>query len=122
MNKIGHYESLTEANGFIFCSGQVGIVEESGYIATGIELQTKLTLESIEKLLSTRDLDLTCVVKATVYITRDEDFEGMNSVYKKTFGGNLPARTTVVVQSLPKGVSEGPEPILVEIDVVAVAA
>jgi 2-iminobutanoate/2-iminopropanoate deaminase len=119
MGKIGHYTSLTEANGFVFCSGQVGLDTETGYIVKGIGAQTKLALLTINDLLSPLGLGLTSVVKVTVYLTRDEDFDDMNTVYKDTFGASLPARTTVIVKSLPKAPTEGPEPILVEIDVIA---
>jgi len=121
MHKIGHYTSLTEANGFVFCSGQVGLDATTGHIVSGVGAQTKLALQSVEGLLLTRGIGLAAVVKVAVYITRDEDFEEMNEVYKDMFGENLPARTTVVVKSLPKAPTEGPEPILVEIDVVAVS-
>jgi len=122
MNIIGHYAELTIANGFVFCSGQVGINEVTGHIAAGMESQTRLAIQSIERLLSSQDLDLSAIVKVTVYIIRKDDFEEMNRAYKDIFGNSLPARTTVIVSGLPKDPSEGPEPILVEIDVVAAIA
>lgn len=121
MNKIGHYTGLTNANGFVFCSGQVGIDEATGCIAAGMETQTKLAIKSIEKLLVSQDLDLSAIVKTTVYITHEDYFEEMNRAYKDVFGDALPARTTVIVSGLPKDPSEGPESILVEIEAIAVA-
>lgn len=120
MDKIGHYTELTVANGFAFCSGQVGIEATTGHIAAGINMQTKLAINSIANLLSSQSLDLSSIVKVTVYITSKDDFEGMDQAYKEAFGDVLPARTTVIVSALPKNPSEGPEPILVEIDAVAV--
>lgn len=110
---------LTSANGFVFCSGQVGIDETTGHIAAGMDTQTRLAIGSIEKLLSSQNLNLSAIVKTTVYITHESNFEEMNQAYKDMFGDNLPARTTVIVSGLPKDPSEGPEPILVEIDAVA---
>lgn len=119
MNKIGHYNSMTVAGSFIFCSGQVGLDKDTGHIVAGVRKQTELAINSIESLLFSRGLDLASIVKVNVYLTRDDDFDEMNEMYKMKFGVNLPARTTVVVKSLPKASSEGPEPILVEIDAIA---
>ena len=53
------------------------------------------------------------VVKATVYLMDMRDFPKVNDVYARAMGDARPARSTVQVSGLPRGV-------LVEIDLVAV--
>ena len=53
-------------------------------------------------------------MKTTVFLVDMADFTAMNEVYATAFGSHKPARSTVAVAALPRGVR-------VEIDVVAVA-
>jgi 2-iminobutanoate/2-iminopropanoate deaminase len=116
---IAHYQGLAIANGFVFCSGQVGI-EAQGKIVAGIEAQTRQAIQNLSDLLTEKGLSLKDIVKTTVYITDNVDYEPMNQAYRAAFGDSQPARTTVIVAGLPKAESEGPEPILFEIEAVAV--
>ena len=58
--------------------------------------------------------DFDKVVKTTVYLVDMADFTSMNEIYAKYFGDHKPARSTVAVAGLPRGVR-------VEIDVIATA-
>ncbi len=101
-------------NGFIFTSGYVAINAETRKLDPGsIEHKTRLTLESIQRVLETGGSSLEKVVKVFVFLADiDRDFDGMNRVYKKFFQSDYPARRTVqakLVQNLE-----------VEIDAIAV--
>ncbi|MBI5681857.1 MAG: RidA family protein [Deltaproteobacteria bacterium] len=111
---IGPYSQGVIANGFIFLSGQIPIDHESGEVFKGtIAEQTRLVLRNIEAILNAGNSSLGDVVKTTVYITDINRFSEMNSVYGEFFKEPYPARATIEVSKLPKGVD-------VEIDVIAV--
>ena len=110
---IGPYSQGVEAGGFIFVSGQIPLIPETGEMAEGnVEVQTARVLENLKAILEAAGAKLSDVVKTTVYITDMNDFGKVNGIYGKYFDENPPARVCVEVSSLPKGA-------LVEIDVIA---
>lgn len=109
---VGPYSQAVRANGFLFCSGQIPINPASGKIeATEVEGQTQQVLANIQALLASQGLDLTRVVKATVFLQSMADFPKVNALYDAAFSGHKPARSTVQVAGLPLGA-------LVEIEVI----
>ncbi|HKT59381.1 MAG TPA: RidA family protein [Gemmatimonadales bacterium] len=111
---IGPYSQATRANGLLFTAGQVGFDPASGELVDGgILEQTERVLANIRAILEAERLDLSAVVKTTVYLVDMADFAEMNAVYAKAFGDHRPARSTVAVAALPRGAR-------VEIDAVAV--
>ncbi|MBB5037889.1 RidA family protein [Prosthecobacter dejongeii] len=109
---VGPYSQAVRANGFLFCSGQIPINPASGKIeATEVEGQTRQVLANIKALLASQGLDLTRVVKATVFLQSMGDFPKVNALYDEAFSGHKPARSTVQVAALPLGA-------LVEIEVI----
>jgi 2-iminobutanoate/2-iminopropanoate deaminase len=111
---IGPY-SQSVASGAIFCTaGQVPIDPETSKLVEGqIGEQTEQVMKNLTAILESAGLELSDVVKTTVYLTTMADFRGMNEVYAKHFSEPYPARSTVAVVELPMGA-------LVEIDVMAV--
>jgi 2-iminobutanoate/2-iminopropanoate deaminase len=108
---VGPYSQAVRSSGFLFCSGQIPINPESGKIeATEVEGQAVQVLSNIKALLASQGLDLTRVVKATVFLTSMADFPKVNPLYEAAFSGHKPARSTVAVAGLPLGA-------LVEIEV-----
>jgi 2-iminobutanoate/2-iminopropanoate deaminase len=79
----------------------------------GIAEQTERVLENIRAILRAERLDLSSVVKTTVFLVDMADFADMNTVYARAFGEHRPARSTVAVAALPRGAR-------VEIEAVAV--
>ena len=110
---IGPYSQAVSAGGFLFASGQIPLDPATGeLVGGGIEASTERIFRNLEAVLTAAGLDFSDVVKTTVYLTRADDFAAMNGVYASHFGEHRPARSTVMVASLPKGAP-------VEIDVVA---
>lgn len=100
------------AGDFIYVSGQVGFVDAEGKKVKGIEAQTRLCLENMQKVLIAGGASLMDVVKVTVFLRRQKDFAKMNRVYKEYFNEPLPARSTVITAlALPE--------MLIEIECVA---
>ena len=110
---IGPYSQATKVDSFIFISGQIPMDPVSGELITGdIAAQTQQVLQNLRAVLRAGGGDLTNVVKTTVYLANMDDFPAMNEVYGRFFAENPPARATVEVSRLPKGVG-------VEIEAVA---
>ncbi len=111
---IGPYSQGIIANGFVFLSGQIPINPMTGDVLKGtIAEQTRLVLTNIKAILEAAGLNFNNVVKTTVYLTDIDKFGEMNQVYGEFFKPPYPARATVEVSRLPKGVD-------IEIDAVAV--
>jgi 2-iminobutanoate/2-iminopropanoate deaminase len=101
------------AGDFVFLSGQLGL-DENGRVADGIEAQTRHCLRNIRELLALAGLDLSAVVKATVWLTEVGDFAAFNRVYAEAFADAPPVRSTVVSGLVLPGAK-------IEIEVIAYA-
>ena len=113
---IGPYSQAVKMGKMIFVSGQIPIDPVTGEIVgQSIEEQVERVLTSLSAILVEAGSSLKDVVKTTVYLTDLKNFEGMNKVYARFFEGMHPARATVGVTSLPKGV-------IVEIDAISLIA
>jgi 2-iminobutanoate/2-iminopropanoate deaminase len=112
---IGPYSQAIKANGFVFASGQLGLVPATGEFAEGgIEEQTRQSLTNVKSVLEAAGSGLEKVVKTTVFLKDIKDFAAMNKVYSEFFKADCPARSAVQIAALPK---DG----LVEIEVIAEA-
>jgi 2-iminobutanoate/2-iminopropanoate deaminase len=110
---IGPYSQGIRAGSFVFLSGQIPLVRDTGKFAEGlIKEQTEQVIVNIKALLASQGLDLDDVVKATVYLADMNEFGAMNEVYARHFTGTPPARSTVQVARLPRDAK-------VEIEVIA---
>lgn len=113
---IGPYSQAVQVGDLVFTSGQIPLDPETGaMVAGGIREQTVRVLENLSAILQSSGLDLSHVVKTTVFLKEMKDFSVMNAVYTDYFDfedGCFPARSTVQVASLPKDA-------LIEIDCVA---
>ena len=103
-----------QAGGLIITSGQLPIDPATGAFPEGIEAQTKQSLTNVKAILAEAGVDMSHVIKTTVFLKDMNDFAAMNGVYATFFGeGGFPARSAVEVARLPKDA-------LVEIEVIAV--
>lgn len=103
---IGPYSQGTIANGLVFAAGQVALDPASGDVVPGgVAQQTERVMQNLSAILQAAGSGLDRVVKTTVFLTDMADFAAMNEVYANAFGDHRPARSTVAVASLPKGVS-----------------
>jgi 2-iminobutanoate/2-iminopropanoate deaminase len=110
---IGPYSQAIEANGFVFVSGQLPVDPSTGNFAEGgIKELTRQSLTNMRNILAETGLDLSAVVKTTVFLSDMGDFAAMNEVYAQFFSEPFPARSAVAVKTLPKGA-------LVEIECIA---
>ncbi len=110
---IGPYSQAVEANGTLYCSGQIPVDPITGDIPETAEAQTHLVLSNLRAVIEEAGAKLENVVKTTLFLTDLKLFASVNAIYGEYFDEkNAPARSTVQVAALPKGV-------LIEIDAIA---
>ncbi len=113
---VGPYSQAVESQGFLFCSGQIAIDPATNQVLQGsVPEQAERVMRNIQAVLNEAGLDFGNVVKTTIYLTNMDDFAAVNEVYGRYFPAQPPARSTVAVAGLPKGVQ-------VEIEVLAMRA
>lgn len=112
-NAVGPYSQAVAVGNMLFCSGQISIDPKSNEVFTGdIKQQTEMVMNNIAAVLKANDMNYGHIVKTTIFLTSMSDFASVNEVYAKFFTAAPPARSTVAVAGLPKGVN-------VEIEVLA---
>jgi 2-iminobutanoate/2-iminopropanoate deaminase len=103
---IGPYSQAVKANGFLFVSGQVAIIPETGELNIGtIEEETHQVMKNLKAVLKTAGHDFANIVKTTIFLSDMSLFAAVNQVYGSYFTGNFPARETIAVKGLPKNVN-----------------
>lgn len=109
---IGPYSQGVVANGFLFTAGQIAIDPKSGQVIAGdVRAQTERVMSNLAAVIATVNATWKDIVKTTVFIHDMNDFPAINEVYGRALGDARPARSTVQVSALPRGV-------LVEIEAV----
>lgn len=110
---IGPYSQAIRAGNLLFCSGQIPLDPSTGEVVAGdIKAQAEQVMRNIEAVLGAAGCGFENVAKTTIYLVDMADFAAVNEVYGSRFQTHKPARSTVAVKSLPRGV-------LLEIEVLA---
>lgn len=110
---VGPYSQAIEAGNLLFCSGQIAIDPATDAVLTGdVETQTRQVMKNIKAVLDKAGYTWNHIVKTTIFLTEMGDFAKVNAIYAEAFKELPPARSTVQVSGLPKGVN-------VEIEVTA---
>lgn len=113
---IGPYNQAILANGFLYVSGQIAMEPSSNQlIVDTIEEETTQVMANLTAVLSEAGFDFSDIVKTTIFLSDMSLFPIVNDIYGAYFIGDFPARETVAVAGLPKGVN-------VEISVIATKA
>ncbi len=99
---IGPYSQAIRDNNRIFVSGQGPLdPDTSEVVSEDIREQTKRTLQSTEAILEAGGSSLDNVIKATVFVTDMDDYDGINEVYSEYMSEPFPARSAIEVGNLP---------------------
>lgn len=105
----GAYSHAVVAGDFVFVAGQTARDAATGQvIQEDIAAQTRRALEIVREILSELDLELSDIVRATVYLANIEDFDAMNRVYSEVVQPPYPVRSTPEVK-MPFGALVGIE-------------
>lgn len=111
---IGPYNQAVQFGNMLFVSGQIPINPKTGELEmSNVVSEATQSMENIGAILKEAGYDFSDIVKTTIFLTDMKNFAAVNEVYGKYFTSNFPARETVQVSGLPKGVN-------VEISVIAV--
>lgn len=111
---IGPYSQAIRASGnFLFCSGQIPLTPGGDLITGDVQDQARQCLTNLRSVLTSAGLSMDNVVKTTIFLSTMDHFALVNEVYASFFGSMPPARSTVAVAGLPRGVD-------VEIEAIAV--
>jgi len=103
---IGPYNQAIEINGMIFISGQVALIPGSNDLQMDtIESETKQVMKNLEAILTQAGLNFGHVVKTSIFLMDMKDFATVNAIYANYFLSDFPARETVQVSGLPRGVN-----------------
>lgn len=109
---IGPYSQGVVANGFLFTAGQIALDPATGQVVQGdVVAQTEQVMRNLSAVLATVGATWKHIVKTTIFLHDMNEFPRVNEVYGKALGDSRPARSTVQVSGLPRGV-------LVEIEAV----
>ena len=100
---IGPYSQGSEANGFVYTSGQIPVEPATGNIPEGIEAQAHQSCKNVGAILEAAGVDFSKVFKTTCFLADMADFAAFNAVYEQYFVSK-PARSCVAVKTLPKNV------------------
>jgi len=111
---IGPYSQAVVVNGFVYTSGQIGLLPNGELVADDVESQTHQVMKNLFYVLDAANADFNNVVKTTIFLEDMRDFDKVNAIYAHYFGTHKPVRSTVAVRSLPKNVK-------IEIDCIALA-
>jgi 2-iminobutanoate/2-iminopropanoate deaminase len=100
---IGPYSQAIEQQGWVFCSGQIGLDPKSGaLVAGGVEAETRRALENLREVLAEAGLGFPDIVKTTIFLADLGDFDLVNRIYGEHFSAPYPARSTVQASALPR--------------------
>ena len=101
---VGPYSQAIDIGEFVFCSGQIPLVPETGLMVEGgIEEQARQMFANIKAVLAEAGLGFENIIKTTVFMTDLGQFAVFNGIYAEYFPDKPPARSCVEVSALPKG-------------------
>lgn len=111
---IGPYSQAVVVNGFVYTSGQIGLLPDGELVGDDVESQTHQVMKNLFYVLEAANARFNDVIKTTIFLEDMRDFDQVNAIYAHYFGTHKPVRSTVAVRSLPKNVK-------IEIDCIALA-
>ena len=110
---IGPYSQAIKVGNFIYTSGQIALLPNGDFLDADIQTQTKQVCQNLKAVLNEAGVELSNVIKTTIFLANMDDFIAVNEIYGEYFS-HKPARSTVAVKTLPKNA-------LVEIECIAIS-
>ncbi len=111
---IGPYSQATRAGNTVFFSGQIPLDPATGNVVDGgIEAQARRAFDNLKAVADAAGGSMADIVRVGLYLTDLSQFASVNAVMAEYFEALYPARSTIEVSALPKGV-------LFEVDAVMV--
>lgn len=102
---IGPYSQSVKASGNLFyMSGQIPLRPDGTVVTGDLKAQTEQVMANMNAVLESAGLSFAHLVKTTIFLSSMDHFAAVNEVYGSCFESDPPARSTVAVSGLPKGV------------------
>jgi|TARA_B110000977_G_scaffold60230_1_gene81800 2-iminobutanoate/2-iminopropanoate deaminase len=102
---VGSYSQAVLVENTLYLSGQIAINPFDGEFKTeSIETETHQVMKNILALLDAADMEIENLVKCSIFLDNMDNFSVVDSIYSSYFNTEFPARETVEVSKLPKGV------------------
>ena len=102
---IGPYSQATAVGGFLFTAGQIALDPKTTQVVEGdVVAQAEQVMKNLTAVLTNAGVSWAEVAKTTIFLIDMADFAKVNEVYARHIGNSRPARSTVAVASLPRGV------------------
>ena len=104
---LGPYSQATRAGNLVFLSGQTPLDPDTGAIvgAGDIEAQARQAFDNLKAVCEAAGGSFADVVRVGLYLTDLSQFAAVNAVMGEYFAQPYPARSTIEVSALPKGVA-----------------
>jgi 2-iminobutanoate/2-iminopropanoate deaminase len=103
---IGPYNQAVLVNEVLYISGQIAINPSTGeLVINDLKDETHQVMKNLEAILSEAGLSFDNIVKTTIFLSNMSLFPSVNEIYGSYFTSHYPARETVAVAGLPKGVN-----------------
>jgi len=104
---IGPYNQAVIIENTLYTSGQIALNPETmELVIDSIEAETTQVMQNLKAVLEAAGMTFENVIKSTIFIMDMNDFTKINSIYGNYFDEKTaPARETVQVAGLPKGVN-----------------
>lgn len=102
---IGPYNQAVKYGNMLYISGQVAIDPATGNLVEGdVQAETRQVMKNLEAILTEAGMNFSNVLKTSIFLMDMGQFSLVNEVYGSYFPANAPARETVQVAGLPRGV------------------
>ena len=102
---IGPYSQAVKVGSTVYLSGQIALDPASGDIVSGdFETETRRVLENLRAVAEAAGGSLANVVRFTIYLTDFAHFQVVNELMNHHISEPYPARSTIGVAQLPRGV------------------
>lgn len=110
---VGPYSQAIQAGGFLFVSGQIPLVPETGLLVSeNIGEQAEQVMKNLKAVCEAGGGGLQKITKCTIFMTDLAHFQTVNEIYARYFGDHRPARSTIQVAALPRGAAVEIEAIM----------
>jgi len=101
---VGAYSQATTTDDLLFTAGQLPLTTDGELLDDEpVDVQARQCLENVQAILASEGLDMSDVLKVTVFLDDVDDFAEMNDTYAGFFDDEPPARSAIEVGAVPKG-------------------
>ena len=101
---VGAYSQATATDDLLFTAGQLPLTPDGELLDDeSVATQTEQCLDNVAAILDSEGLDLSDVLKVTIFLDDIDDFDEMNETYGEFFDDEPPARSAIEVGNVPKG-------------------